>query len=273
MENRCPRLSEAEYEELDARVQLLLRSDGARGLPAIVCEEGRAWIEWNGTRTRVLGLRPLVDEAVDVIERLIHDAGRTTRAETQALEASAVAAGEPVLRAPVSSSDAVRPRPSGGGIAIGLETELPAASLPLMTGPAFHFGGNVGPLLVGGREAFRFGVNDLDVLLMDFEALVGYGAPLDPTKTFGLELRGGAEWMVLYPDGNYARATLAPIASLGLRVSLPWAERARHSAWLGLDARLRLTETALPLEDDVVKASAYSVSFTLGWAYTVWTGK
>src|SRR3954464_16078730 len=47
VENRCPRLSPAAYEELDARVLLLLNSEGGGApLPAVVCSEGGSWVEW-----------------------------------------------------------------------------------------------------------------------------------------------------------------------------------------------------------------------------------
>lgn len=271
VENLCPRLSKEEYDELDARLQLLLGSEEPAGpLPAIICEGDRAWVQWRGQRLRILGRGTLVDEAVDVIEAQLHGADRGSAADARAMEDSAVAAGEPVLRDPTRPTR--RPRSqgrAGGGTAVGIETELPAASLPLMLGPAFSFAGSVGPIQVGGREAFRFSLGELNALLMDFEGLIAYGAPIDFDKRFGVEARFGAEWLVLYPAGEYALATVAPIASVGLRAAenFGWL-----NLWIGVDARFRLSSLALPA-DGLVTAADVSTSFTIGAAYAVWTRK
>lgn len=273
VENRCPQLTAEEYDELDARLQLLLSSEEPSGpLPAIVCEDGRAWVEWRGQRLRIFKRGALVDEAVDLIEGLLHDGERGTAADARAMEDSAVAAGEPVLRSPSSDGRRTAPRRRvGGGTAIGIETELPGASLPTLMGPTFSYAGSVGPIQVGGREAFRFSLGELNALLMDFEGLLAYGAPIDPEQTFGAEARFGAEWLVLYPQGQYALAAVAPIASLGLRAAQGLGA---FSLWMGIDGRARVRSLSLPAGDgSTARAADLSVSFTIGGAYAVWTRK
>jgi hypothetical protein len=267
VENRCGRLSAADYEELDARIQLLLHSQlPARPPPAIVCDLETAWLEWEGRRYRILGQAPLVEEAVDIVESQLHDAERRPEAYTQAQEDAAVAAGEPFLKSEPARRTRKRWLPEGGGVTVGIESELPSDSIGLSMGPVFDFGGSVGPLLLGGREAFRFGLGERNVLFMDFEGAVAYGAPFDPDHTFGGVLRLGAEWLISYPDDVTAQATVAPILSLGLRAAknLGFA-----SPWVGIDARVRLQR--LQLSD--VAASDVSGSLTLGVRFIDWSGK
>jgi hypothetical protein len=267
VENRCERLSAAEYEELDARIQLLLHSQlPARPLPAIVCDLETAWLEWEGKLYRILGRAPLVEEAVDIVESQLHDAERRPEAYTQAQEDAAVAAGEPFLKSEPARRTRRRWLPEGGGVTIGLESELQSDSAGPSMGPAFDFGGSVGPLLLGGREAFRFGLGGRNVLFMDFEGAIAYGAPFDPDQTFGGVLRFGAEWLVYYPDDVTAQATVAPILSLGLRAAK---NLGFVSPWVGIDARFRLQR--LELSD--VAASDISGSLTIGVRFIDWSGK
>lgn len=268
VENRCARLSAAEYEELDARIQLLLHNQlPARSLPAIVCDLETAWLEWEGKHYRILGRASLVEEAVDIIESQLNDAERKPEAYTQAQEDEAVAAGEPFLKSE-SSGRRRRKRwaPEGGGLTIGIESELPSDSIGLSLGPAFDFGGSVGPLLLGGREAFRFGLGERNVLFMDFEGAIAYGAPFDPDKTFGGVMRFGAEWLIAYPDEATAQATVVPILSFGVRASK---NMGFVSPWVGVDVRFRLQQLALP----DVTASDIGGSLTIGVRFIDWSGK
>jgi hypothetical protein len=104
---------------------------------------------------------------------------------------------------------------------------------------------------------------------MDFEGLIAYGAPIDFDERFGVEARFGAEWLVLYPDGEYALATVAPIASLGVRAaeSFGWL-----NLWIGADVRFRLRTLSLPA-GELVTAADVSTSLTIGASYAVWTRK
>lgn len=276
--NRCARLTSEQYEELDARVLLLLKAEsGARSLPAVVCTEQAAWVEWEGERYAIVGRAPLVDEVVDVIETQLHRAPRGARAEDEA-----VALGEPVLRqgvgvAPplppvVQPADRVALRPAdakGGGIALGLETELSSDTIATSMGPAFDFAASVGPVLVGGRESIRFTLGGRRVSFMDFQVLVGYGAPFDPSKRFGVALRGGPEWMVAYPEGNSGQAAVVPVVDLGLRVAHHWGPL---GVWLGVDARWRLARLALRSRSDLI-ANDISGSLTVGAAFVDWSRK
>ena len=279
VENRCPQLSTPAYEELDARVLLLLKSDGsARPLPAVVCNDVGSWVEWDGKRFDILGRAPIADEVVDIVEAELHQGD----ASSKATEDSAVAAGEPMLNAGSGSApplpSTVRPSDRtavraadarGGGISAAFEGEGVSNSVGIATGPAFDFGSSVGPILLGGREAFRFTYAKRQVALMDFEASAGYGAPFNPDARFGAVLRFGAEWMVAYPEGNSGQAAVVPIVDFGVRVA--------HSfglvgLWFGVDARVRTQQLTLHSTDSLV-AGDVTGSLSLGVAFVDWSRK
>jgi len=283
VENRCPKLSAAAYEELDARVLLLLKSDGGtRPVPAVVCTANGAWVEWDGQRYDILGRAPIADEVVDIVETELHGAERTTDADPKTTEAVAIAAGQPVLergggsapRPPAAGQPAERVAQRavdarGGGITLGIETEIPSSTVATAVGPSFDFGTSVGPLMLGGREAFRFTLSSPRISLMDFEAAIAYGAPLDPDKLFGAVVRFGAEWMVAYPEGNSSQAAVVPVADAGLRVA--------HSfgllgLWLGADANFRLATLTLRARQPVV-ANDVGGSFSVGVSFVDWSRK
>jgi hypothetical protein len=283
VENRCPRLSAPGYEELDARVQLLLRSEGGdRPLPAVVCTEQGSWVEWLGRRFPIVGRGSIEDEVIDIVEAELHEQDRKTEADPRTTEDSAVAAGQPMLErgagtapaapASVSPADPVALRASdarGGGIALGFQTEVPSESIGVAIGPAFDFGTSVGPLLIGGREAFRATTSGRRVLFMDFQATLGVGAPLNPHLPYGAVARFGAEWMVAYPEGNSGQAAVVPILDFGLRL-------AKHFRWVGIwggpDLHLRLSTLTLRSTDSLV-ANDVGVSFSVGAAFVDWSRK
>jgi hypothetical protein len=281
--NRCPRLSDAEYEELDARILLLVASvGGSSDLPTVVCTAAGAWVEWGGQRVDVVGRGALVDEVVDIVESQLHAAERRADADPKTAEAAAVAAGEPMLQrgpgpAPApppttQSGNAIAKRAEdarGGGISAGFESELVSDAIGVAMGPAFDFAATVGPILLGGREAFRFTVQGRQVVLMDFEGLIAYGAPFNPDERFGGVARLGAEWMVAYPEGNSGQAAVAPVAELGLRIA--------HSfglvgLWFGIDGRVRLQPLSLQSRGKLA-TNDVSGSLTLGVVFVDWSRK
>jgi len=282
VENRCPRLSSAQYDELDARVLLLVETDAGdpNDLPAVVCTRQGAWVEWTGRRFEILGRGSLVDEVVDIVETELHQGERQADSDPKTVEDAAVAAGQPMLEhgagTPPAAPDtvqharmAVRPADArGGGISAGFETELVSDNIGLALGPAFDFAGTVGPLLLGGREGFRFTASSPQMVFMDFEGSLGYGAPFNPDARFGGVLRFGAEWMVAYPEGNSSQAVVVPVAALGFRVA--------HSfglvgLWFGIDSRLRLSP--LSLRSGGQRASDVSGSLTIGVVFVDWSRK
>jgi hypothetical protein len=281
--NRCPRLSGADYEELDARILLLVTSvGGSSDLPTVVCTAAGAWVEWHGQRVDVVGRGALVDEVVDIVESQLHAAEREADADPKTAEVAAVAAGQPMLQR--GPGPAPTPPPAtqpgnamakraedarGGGISAGFESELVSDTIGVAIGPAFDFAATVGPILLGGREAFRFTVQGRQVVLMDFEGLLAYGAPFNPDARFGGVARLGAEWMVAYPEGNSGQAAVAPVAELGLRIA--------HSfglvgLWFGLDGRWRLQPLSLQSRGKLA-TNDVSGSLTLGVVFVDWSRK
>ena len=98
VDNRCPSLSAAAYEELDARVLLLLTGESSsRPPPAVICTHAGAWVEWEKRRFDITGRGPMVDEVVDIIEAELHGGRRRDEADPKTTEAAAIANGRPVL--------------------------------------------------------------------------------------------------------------------------------------------------------------------------------
>jgi hypothetical protein len=283
VENRCHRLSGAEYEELDARVQLLLKSEGeSRSAPAVVCSEQGAWVEWEGQRFAIVGRAPLVDEVVDIVEAQLHDAQRATEADPKTTEDRAVADGQPMLQAGAGTppplpavghpadARAVRAADArGGGVTVSFETEVPTDTFPFAIGPAFDFGASLGPLMIGGREAFRSTTGKQQVVFMDFDASIGYGAPLNPDALLGAVMRFGAEWMVVYPQGNSGQAAVVPEMAVGGRIAHSFGA---IGLWFGADARFRLSRLALHARE-VHQADDVTLCFSLGAAFVDWSRK
>lgn len=282
VENRCACLSATDYDELNARVLLLLRGEGAaRPLPVVICDSIDAWVEWNEQRFDLAGRAPLVDEVVDIVARQLDLSEARDAVGRPALETMTVGQAQPVIElrpgtptppAAGRRADPVAGTPAdarGGGVALGIETEVPSDTIGASVGPVFDFGSSAGPLLLGGREALRLSLSGRRVALMDFEAAIGYGAPLDPDARFGAALRFGAEWMVAYPEGNSGQAAVVPVVDLGLRTA--------HSfglvgVWAGVDARFRTQVLALNGRE-TLRARDVGVSFTLGVAFVDWSRK
>ena len=281
--NRCPRLSPADYDELDARVLLLVEGEGgSEELPAIVCTRERSWVEWRGQRFDILGRGALVDEVVDIVDTQLHGAERKADADPKTAEASAIAAGEPMLERGAGTAPAPPPvvQPAdrvavravdarGGGLSAAMESEYVSDGIGFASGPAFDFATSVGPPLLGGREAFRFTFSGRQVALMDFQAAAAYGAPFNPDHRFGAVLRFGAEWMVAYPEGNSGQAAVTPTVDLGLRVAHNFGV---VGLWFGLDGRLRLQTLNLQSRG-VLLANDVTGSLSLGVVFVDWSRK
>lgn len=284
VENRCPGLAEAAYEEIDARVQLLLRgARQQRDPPAVVCGEQGSWLEWEGRRFPIVGRASIQDEVVDIVDAELNEpepsdaAERSTVDDTvvpgdrPALERAAGASPAPPAKVPRSHPPAQRPSEArGGGVAVGMETELPSSTIGVALGPTFDFATSAGPLLIGGREAFRLvPAGRRKVMFMDFQGLLAVGAPLNADARFGAVVRFGAEWMVAYPEGNSSQAVVTPVLDAGLRV----AHQLRSvGLWFGLDAHWRLSQLALHSESSLI-ANDVGGSFTAGVAFLDWSRK
>lgn len=274
VDNRCPQLSRATYDELDARVLLLLSGEVRRPLPAVHCSKDTAWVEWEGRRYDLAGKAALADEVVDVVEAQLNaEHGEPDRAVAPEPPAQAATAPPPATPARPGTgrpADRVAQRPSdarGGGISLGIQTELPSGSIATAMGPAFDFAASVGPILLGGREAIRFSVAGRRVSLMDFQASIAYGAPFDPSAHFGVVARFGPEWLVLYPEGNSGQAKVAAVSDVGLRLANSFG---MVGLWLGIDAHFRLSPLVLRSRGTLA-ANDIGGSFTLGVMFVDWS--
>lgn len=270
--NRCPRLSPVVYDELDARVLLLLKGETV-SLPAIVCTDEAAWVDWRGERFDITG-RSIPDEVVEVLAAQLRDDMTQARPARAPAERTPAKPPQRPLDAPLTELERPfrKPRPAtsshGGGMALGMETELPTGTVSATAGPVIDFAKSSGPALFGGRLAFRFSMSGRQVSFMDLAATFGFGAPFNPEEHFGVVLGLGGEAMVASPVGGTAETALAPVSFIGMRVA--------HSfglvgLWLGVDGRARLTSLELRLQRELVQASSFSGSLLLGLDIVDWS--
>lgn len=280
--NACPALSRAEYDEVDARVLLLLRGEGGeQSLPTVVCGPSGSWVDWHDRHLAITGRIARVDEIVDIVETELHGAERRAEADPKTAETKAVQAGEAVLK-----SEGYTPPPSvgrradplavravdarGGGISIGFDSELNLRDkiADSAVGPVFDFAAALGPVLVGGREAFRFPLGGEPITFMDFEGEVGYGAPFNPHVPLGVMARFGVEWLIAYPSGNSGQAAATPVVELGARAAHTFGQ---ISIWVGIDGRYRTRH--ITLRDSALAASDVGGGLSFGIAFIDWSRK
>lgn len=280
VENRCPRLSAAGYEELDARVQLLLKSEGQESQPlVVVCDAQAASVIWHGQRFELTGTGPIEDEVVAIVERELHREQQSAPPEPAPREHASAASARP----PIDSGPPPKPQPQpadprakrpqdarGGGVAGGVELEPQSTKMGVLVGPIFDFGTPIGPAMLNVREAFRLSGTSPTIALVDLQAGVGIGAPFDPGSTFGVVARFGAEWMIAYSDGNSDQTSAVPKAALGFRVAQAFTQ---FSIWAGVDGQFRFGEQDLHTSEGVINAKEVTGTVTLGVAYIDWSRK
>ncbi len=291
---RCPRLTNAQRDEVEARIRLLVGT--AQHAPeklAVVCDAKSAWVDWAGEKLPVALRQPLTDEFLDVVEaRLAAEPGPDPEHEQQpaktadASASSSTWAGEnaadpPASGAPATSTDSITARDAeqqalrsekrGGGMALGVAFEPPAASIEPVAGPYIEFSLPLtspfilgSPLLFSGVQSGRFGsAGPYSIMLLDFGAGFAVGAPLVPGARFGVVSRFEGEWLIAYPDGTSARAVFAPTVTLGGRVAheIGWAV-----LWTEVAGRARLGELELRGAESI-SAAPWAVQFTVGVAF------
>jgi hypothetical protein len=258
VESRCDRLSARELDELSARVMLrLAAAPEPHPPPTVVCTEQAAWVEWEGRRIEVPGRAGLVDEVVAVIEDGLEPAAPLSPSEPAA--AAPARAELPPLEDSPPAREPERHIANRGGIALGLESELPSERIGIALGPSFDEGINLGPLTVGARQAFRFTLAEPQVSFMDFEGALAWGAPFRAGAPLGVVVRAGVECLVAHPRGA-VEVGLAPVAGLGIRAARDFDV---VGLWLGVDARLRLRPLRAGAADPIA-ASDFTASFSVG---------
>lgn len=280
VENRCPRLTAASYEELDARVQLLLKSEGREGeLPVVVCDAETAAVLWHGQRFELTGTGPIEDEVVAVVERELHREQQSAAQQPSPSEHAGAASARP----PVDPGPPPKPRPQpadprakrpedarGGGLLGGVELEPQSTKIGVLIGPIIDFGTPIGPAMLNVREAFRISGSSPTIALVDLQAGIGIGAPFDPSSTFGVVARFGAEWMIAYSDGNSDQTSAVPKGALGFRVAQAFTQ---FSIWAGVDGQFRFGQQDLHTSDGLIYAKDVTGTVTLGVAYIDWSRK
>jgi hypothetical protein len=292
IEMLCPKLSDAQRDEVEARIRLLVGT--AQRPPerlGVACDRDRAWVDWAGEKLPVRMRQPLADEILDVVEARLQaeppveasetSVDGTTSSITWAGEKAAAEAPSDENPQPVPTGDSPQPaiesshqrrgKQLGGGMALGIAFEPPAASIEPAAGPYIEFAIPLtqpliagSPLLFSGMQSGRFASADpYSVMLLDFGAGFALGAPLVPGARFGVVTRFEAEWLIAYPDGTSARAAFAPTATLGGRVAheLGWA-----TLWTEIAGRWRMTELELRGGENI-EAARWAVQFTAGLAF------
>lgn len=286
----CPKLTGAQRDELEARIRLLVATT-QRPPPrlALACDRKTAWVDWAGEQLPVRNRHPLTDEFLDVVEARLRAEPSPEPSEitSDGTTSSITWAGEnapepaPAEAAPRTTTDdqppaapadeARRGRPTGGGMALGVSFEPPAASIEPAAGPYIEFAIPLtapvilgSPLMFSGVQSGRFGsAGPYSIMLLDFGAGLALGAPLAPEARLGVVARFEAEWLIAYPDGTSARAVFAPTATLAGRVGhdIGWA-----TLFTEISGRARLTELELRGSESIA-AAPWSAQLTVGIAF------
>jgi hypothetical protein len=284
----CPQLSDARWQELEARLRVLLgvhgRPDlgvelrcGAAAPEVVLSDEGAvtrlplengelvevtlAAVEAELARSRALptDVAPETPETPDT-PAAAPAPPRDARSASPRTATPKVSPPTPAARRPSPERESPLPVLSGG-IGLGLGVETWGSEWPAL-GPRLHLALGHADVCVVAVEALGFGrLERHDALTFSTELGAAWGAPYAPLRAFGAQLLLGHEW--LSASENAAAPTQTSgvwSVSLGARAAVPVAP---VSFFVGPDFRVRLGKNELgpPL---AVGLPAYSLLVQAG---------
>lgn len=279
----CSRLSDARWQELEARLRVVLGVHGRAELAVqLRCDPTAAEVVIfdHGDATR-LPLAPhddLVEAALAAVEAEL--ARRSTAKAASSASAAPPApsepagAGSPPSPAPPTrvASPPARVEPKtiqserdapvlSGGIGLGIGGESWGSDMPAF-GPRLHLALGHADWCVVAVESLGFGpLEHHAALTFSTEIGASFGAPYAPLRSFGAQLLLGHEWLSASENAATPSQTSGVWSvAFGVRGAVPVAP---VSFFIGPDFRLRLGENALgpPLS---VGLPAYSVLVQAG---------
>jgi hypothetical protein len=279
----CPRLSDARWQELEARLRVLLGVHGRAELGVeLRCDAASAEVVLSdaGAVTRLpLENGELVEVTLAAVEaELVR--GRAMPPDVSPPETPAAVPASPSDSSPSSPRTATpkvsprapaapRPPPKreppapvlSGGIGLGLGAETWGSEWPAL-GPRLHLALGHADVCVVAVESLGFGrLERHDALTFSTELGAAWGAPYAPLRTFGAQLLLGHEWLSASENAAAPSQTSGVWSvSLGARAAVPVAP---VSFFVGPDFRVRLGKNELgpPL---VMELPAYSLLVQAG---------
>jgi hypothetical protein len=265
----CPGMPPELVGQLQTRTTQLFTEAGIPSAQIhLECNASGVWIEWfDHSRAMVDQSGGLVPGALALIESRLAQERGTAPALPPATGALAVVSPETPRAAeippeePLPGSGEVGPegealtgprphryRGPEGGIGLAMVTEFGAGSAATALGPRLDVSiGPPGPVAVVLGEGVLFGVGSegsSQILILDFQAGVGIGAPFKTREGFGAVALIGAERMAAMNSASEVngQSNWAAVFDIGARGSLAFGST---NLWLGLDAIFRSSDFEL----------------------------
>lgn len=261
--SECPLLSDEEVQELDARLQLLMRAhaDEAPTRVVVRCAGDALRVSVEGERTmdeNVDASAGRVDGVLDAVERVLARRAAVTSDSTATeptLSTEAASSGAELAPKATDSTQPKRLEPlpprehrDAGGVGLGLTTEYAFPPIGTLLGPRLDLAVGRGPYAVSLAETLRFS-SARGRQLLDFDVMAGFGfgAPYVGTHDFGAHLGVGVEWLSAGIDRRRLTDS-SPIAQLSVLTAWPlgWV-----TLWASIDVRARFQTLSL---DDPIDA-------------------
>jgi hypothetical protein len=263
----CPRLNQAQAEELRARARLTLHAQRRTApvrLIRVECDRERAFLVWLGQEQATLPIdetHGLVEGALDALSRQLQ-----RQLPSPPLARETLTVGEPRDEQPrqhpsgALRTDDSRPLAQTGGVGFALSLEPRVGSVAV--GPELDLGIGYRAIAGGISQALRLDAWDR-TLLSDSRLLLAYGAPFAPGYGLGIVAAPGIQGLsyVGRQDGGEDQSTaFSPLLALGVRAGL---QSGALTLWTGVDGCWRSAELRLDMAEPI-ELPRWSVTFSLG---------
>jgi hypothetical protein len=283
IERDCSRLELHEWEELEARLRVLLAGHEEQALSVeLRCDELSAAVTLShSTGTSELPIADAGDLVEGTLAAVEAELGRRA-AKPSAEAAAALEPGEresvptPVERETPEARDSAAPSPSGtnagpraeaassalsGGIGLSLGAETWRSATPAL-GPRLQIALGRGEFCVVAVESLAFGsLEPYSALSFSTELGLAWGAPFASAMPLGAKVLVGYEWLSASENAAAPAQTSGVMTiALGVQGAL---QAGPVSLWAGPDLRVRLARSELgpPLS---VGLPSYSVLVQAG---------
>jgi hypothetical protein len=283
IERDCPRLAADDWEELEARLRVLLAGPNERALSVdLECHERSAVVVLSdpvgATELPIPDSEGLVEGTLAAVEA---ELGRRTAQPSSEPAQAAERREDPTVAATKERETPEAPDPApkilpgvapasraqpassflSGGIGLSLGAETWTGTTPAL-GPRLQIALGRGELCVVAVESLAFGsLEPYSALTFSTELGLAWGAPFSPANMFGAKVLLGYEWLSA-SENEAASAQTSGVTTIaaGVQAAL---SAGPVSLWAGPALRVRLAESELgpPLS---VALPSYSVLVQVG---------